>query len=188
MAMTRLPDRMLGEAVATCFAQMQRPLAAASAILAPHAHAMTDVTGFGLAGHLFEMMHASGTSARLWLDGLPLMPGAEALARLGEHASLVPANRAALLGRIKGEGLATPRGALLFDPQTCGGLLTAVPQSLASDLVAELHAAGDTGAAIIGEVLSGAPEIVLTAAPEGPRAADGPDPGVKAPQDRRPAR
>ena len=165
MAMARLPDQMLGEAVTACFAQMARPLAPASALLSPQAHAMTDVTGFGLAGHLIEMMQASGTSARLWLNAVPLMQGAEALAALGEHSSLAPANRAALLGRIRGDGLATAQGALLFDPQTCGGLLAAVPQTMAAALVAELHAAGDTSSAIIGEVTSGAPEIVLTARP-----------------------
>ena len=169
MAMARLPDLMLGEVVAACFAQMQRPLAAASALLAPQAHAMTDVTGYGLAGHLIEVMQASGTSARLWLEAVPLMQGAEALAGAGEHSSLAPANRAALLGRIRGEGLATPRGALLFDPQTCGGLLAAVPAARAADLVAALHATGDSEAAVIGEVIgevcSGAPEIWLAKRP-----------------------
>ncbi|MGV8986117.1 MAG: selenide, water dikinase SelD [Cypionkella sp.] len=165
MAMARLPDQMLGEAVAACFAQMLRPLAGASALLAPHAHAMTDVTGFGLVGHLMEMMQASGTTAQLWLDAVPLMQGAEALTAAGEHSSLAPSNRAALLGRIRGDGLTTPRGALMFDPQTCGGLLAAVPHAMAADLVAQLHAAGDTSAAIIGEVISGAPEICLTSRP-----------------------
>jgi selenide,water dikinase len=165
MAMARLPDMMLGEAVTACFARMRRPLAGASALLAPHAHAMTDVTGFGLAGHLIEMMEASGTTANLWLDAVPLMPGAEALTAAGEHSSLAPANRAGLLGRIRGEGLTTPRGALLFDPQTCGGLLAAVPATLAAQLLPRLHAAGDPEARIIGTVTAGAAEIVLQARP-----------------------
>ena len=161
MAMARPPDLMLGEAVAACFAQMQRPLTEASHLLTPHAHAMTDITGFGLAGHLMEMMEASATSARLWLSALPLMQGAEALAAAGEYSSLAPANRATLLGRIRGEGLASPRGALLFDPQTCGGLLASVPQAGAAALLARLHAAGDAEAAIIGEVVAGPAEILL---------------------------
>lgn len=165
MAMARLPDLMLGEVVAACFTRMQRPLAEASRLLAPHAHAMTDVTGFGLAGHVMEMMEASATSARLYLAALPLMFGAEVLAAAGEHSSLAPANRAALLGRIRGEGLAGPRGALLFDPQTCGGLLAAVPQAEAANLLAHLHAAGDTEAAIIGEVAAGPAEILLIPGP-----------------------
>ena len=165
MAMARLPDLMLGEAVAACFAQMQRPLAEASRVLSPQAHAMTDVTGFGLAGHLIEMMTASATTAHLWLDRVPLMTGAEALTAAGEHSSLATANRAALLGRIRGQGLSTSRGALLFDPQTCGGLLAAVPQDLAAALIAQLDAAGDTNAAIIGQVTEGAAEIILTPGP-----------------------
>jgi selenide,water dikinase len=122
---------------------------------------MTDVTGFGLAGHLIEMMDASGPSAQLWLDCVPLMTGAEALAERGEYSSLAPANRAALLGRIRGEGLASPRGALLFDPQTCGGLLAAVPWEEADRLIAALHLAGDGQAAVIGRVMDGVPEIRL---------------------------
>ena len=159
MAMARLPDLMLGEVVSACHAQMLRPQALASALLSPHAHAMTDVTGFGLAGHLIEMMAASATTARLWLDAVPLMAGAKALAAGGEHSSLAPANRAALLGRLRGADLTTPRAALLFDPQTCGGLLAAVPGGVAATLVAHLQAAGDTAAAIIGEVVAGPAEI-----------------------------
>ncbi len=165
MAMARLPDLMLGEAVTACFAEMLRPLADASAILAPHAHAMTDVTGFGLAGHLIEMLTASQTTAHLWLNTIPLMQGAEALAAAGEHSSLAPANRAALIGRMRGADLATPRAALLYDPQTCGGLLAAVPQARAMDLLAQLHAAGDTRAAIIGSLTTGPAEIILTEGP-----------------------
>ncbi len=167
MAMARLPGLILGEAVAACLAHMLRPLAQASRVLAPQAHAMTDVTGFGLAGHLFEMMHASATRAHLWLDRIPLMSGAEALTAAGEHSSLAPANRAALLGRIRGAGLTTPRGALLFDPQTCGGLLASVPQRLATDLIAQLQAVGDTSAAIVGQVTTGPAEIILAASPTG---------------------
>lgn len=164
MAMARLPDlMMLGDVVQGCLDRMRRPQAQASAILAPWAHAMTDVTGFGLAGHLMEMMTASGTSARLWLDAVPLMPGAAQLAAQGEHSSLAPSNRAALLGRLRGAGLASPQGALLFDPQTCGGLLAAVPGGRARDLIAALHQAGDHEAAQIGEVSAGPPEIVLSA-------------------------
>lgn len=160
-----LPDLMLGELVTACFAQMQRPQALASRILTPHAHAMTDVTGFGLGGHLLEMLQASQTTAHLYLPNIPLMPGAEALTAVGHHSSLAPANRLALIGRISGDNLATPRAALLYDPQTCGGLLAAVPQSIASDLIAQLHAAGDVNAAIIGHITAGPPEIILTERP-----------------------
>lgn len=166
MAMARLPGVMLGEVVTACFDRMLRPLGPASALLAPQAHAMTDVTGFGLGGHLMEMMDASATAAQLWLNAVPLMPGAQALTAGGEHSSLAPANRAALVGRLRGPGLATPQGALLYDPQTCGGLLAAVPAHLAPDLVARLHASGDTDAAVIGAVVAGPAEIVLCPRPD----------------------
>lgn len=165
MAMARLPDLMMGELVTACFTQMLRPLSPASAILSPHAHAMTDVTGFGLAGHLMEMLTASRTTAHLWPDAVPLMAGAEALTVAGHHSSLAPANRAALIGCLRGADLTTARAALLYDPQTCGGLLAAVPQPLAADLLTQLHAAGERTAAIIGHITAGPPEIILTNRP-----------------------
>ena len=113
----------------------------------PDAHAMTDVTGFGLAGHLAGMCRASGTGATLWLDAVPLLPGAEALAAEGLRSSLAPENRS-LLPALPD----TPKGALLADPQTAGGLLAAVPDGPAS--LAALEARG-VQAALIGEVTAG---------------------------------
>jgi selenide, water dikinase len=153
MAATRMADAMLGEVVTACYAEMLRPLAAASAILAPHATAMTDVTGFGLAGHLLEMLEGAGCAATLDLAAVPVLAGAEALAAMGVASSIAPANRALCLGRIKAP--ATPRAALLFDPQTAGGLLATVPQSRVAAVLAGLHAAGET-AAVIGVVQRGA--------------------------------
>jgi selenide, water dikinase len=160
MAMARVPGLMLGEAVEGCFAGMQRPQGGAAAILTPHAHAMTDVTGFGLAGHLLEMLEASGTAATLRLADVPLLPGALALAEAGYGSSLAPANRAATIGRMTAPD--TPRAGLLHDPQTAGGLLAAVPADQADGLVAQLLAAGDT-AALIGAVAAGS--IHLTVLP-----------------------
>lgn len=123
---------------------------AASALLAPHARAMTDITGFGLAGHLDEILRASGLHATLTLADLPLFAGAEAMAAQGVTSSLEPANRAALTGRI--EAPDTPRARLLFDPQTAGGLLAAVAGDHADDLGAQLVAAGFS-AAVIGTLV-----------------------------------
>lgn len=155
MAMSRLPGIILGEAVAACFATMGQSLGPAAKALAPHAHAMTDVTGFGLAGHLLEICDASGCGATLRLADLPLLPAAEALAAAGEASSLAPQNRAACLGRIRGD-LTSPRAALMFDPQTCGGLLAAVPAAAAPALLAALPTAG-----VIGEITAGTPQITL---------------------------
>jgi len=153
MAMTRLPGLLLGEAVAACLAGMTVPLGPAATILAPVAYAMTDVTGFGLAGHLMEMLEAGGCAARLTLARLPLLPGAAALAAAGVASTLAPLNRAALAGRISG-----PDAPLLFDPQTCGGLLAAVPMDQAEALLTALRATG-AKAAWIGETTPGPPHI-----------------------------
>ncbi|MES2144719.1 MAG: selenide, water dikinase SelD [Pseudomonadota bacterium] len=159
MSATRMPDALLGEVWAGCVAGMQRPLQAASRLLAPHARAMTDVTGFGLAGHLAEMLAAGDpATVEITLDAVPVYPGAAALAAQGQASSLMPANRAALIGRISVP--VSPRADLLFDPQTCGGLLAAVPGNQAQALVAALRAAGDP-AAIIGHIGAGPGKIIV---------------------------
>jgi selenide, water dikinase len=159
MAAVRVPGLLLGEVWAGCIAEMLKAQGTAAAVLAPVARAMTDVTGFGLAGHLLEMLEASGVAAELRLDDVPLMPGALALAEAGVGSSLLPANLAALGGRLTGEIAAG--GALLADPQTAGGLLAAVPEELAVELVAALRAAGHK-AAWVGRIVEGAPGITLT--------------------------
>lgn len=146
----------LGDFVAGALALMCRGQAAASAILTPHAHAMTDVTGFGLAGHLLEMLHESNLAAEL--TDIPAMPGVMQVIAAGIGSSLLPANLAATQGRIV--GATSPQLALLNDPQTAGGLLAAVPADHAADLVAQLRAGGDQ-AAIIGHLRTGAPMITV---------------------------
>ncbi len=146
-----------GDVVAGALASMTRPQGAAARILAPAAGAMTDITGFGLAGHLMTMMEASGTAARISLSHVPVLPGAEALAAAGHGSTLLPANRAVMARMFLTE---SPRADLLFDPQTAGGLLAAVPADSAMDLVRQLHAVGET-AVIIGEVLEGPPFLTV---------------------------
>lgn len=156
MANVSAPGLMLGDAVAGAFASMIRPLGRAAAILSPHAHAMTDVTGFGLAGHLLEILDASHCAATLTLGAIPLLAGAEDLAAAGHASSLSPANRAATEWRMNHEQ--TPRAALLFDPQTAGGLLAAVPAAAAKEVLVQLHAAGEP-ATIVGQITAGLPFI-----------------------------
>jgi selenide,water dikinase len=141
MALARLSARglMLGEAHATALASMARPLGPAAAILRERASSMTDVTGFGLAGHLWEMLGKGALSAELSLAELPVLPGAEDLAAQGIASTLYPANRAALDWHL--EAPPGPRTDLLFDPQTCGGLLATVPALFAPALLAALAAA-----------------------------------------------
>lgn len=156
MAMARLPDQMMGDVWTACIAQMTRSQGSAAAILVPHAHAMTDVTGFGLAGHLLEMLDASSTAATIRLSDIPLMPGAPGLASAGQGSSLQPANLAAVSWRMTAPQ--DGRVLLLTDPQTSGGLLAAVPANRAAGLVAQLLEAGHD-AAIIGQITEGAPHL-----------------------------
>ncbi|MCW9041837.1 MAG: selenide, water dikinase SelD [Pseudopelagicola sp.] len=119
------------------------------------AHAMTDVTGFGLAGHLLSICRASGVRAELCLDNLPLYNGALELAEEGHFSSIYAANLAAA-PVVNASGA---RAIFLHDPQTAGGLLAAIPQEAATDLKRELDAKGHV-AAVIGTVLEGPPEII----------------------------
>ena len=140
--------------IEAALAAMRQSNREAAAILIAHgAHAMTDVTGFGLIGHLGEMLSVSGADADLDLIALPLYDGALALARAGIASTLLPENLA--LGRlVRGEIGAATR-ALLFDPQTSGGLLAGVPPERADACAAALRAAGHGRAAVIGRVGKG---------------------------------
>ncbi|MFN7002635.1 MAG: selenide, water dikinase SelD [Roseinatronobacter sp.] len=137
-----------GAVVAGALSAMVESQAEAAAIL-HDAHAMTDVTGFGLAGHLAEMVKPDRLTAQIDLAALPLLDGAEALASEGIESSLAPSNRAALLGILSAP--ASARAALMVDPQTAGGLLAAVPVPQAEALLNDLREAGYR-AAIIGKV------------------------------------
>jgi selenide,water dikinase len=145
--------------VAAALEAMQADGAPAARLLRA-AHAMTDVTGFGLAGHLMAMLDASGTGAELWPLALPLLPGAERLASAGIRSTLFEANAQNVAGRLTGPD--SPLKALLLDPQTAGGFLAAVPAAEAAPLLDALHAAG-APAARIGRITDGAPRIALTA-------------------------
>ena len=118
------------------------------------ATACTDVTGFGLLGHLVEMTRPSGVDAELNLAALPILEGAEETSAAGILSSLQPANvrlRRAL--RNQQAALSHPRYPLIFDPQTAGGLLASVPEERAKACLQALHALGYTQAAAIGRVL-----------------------------------
>jgi selenide,water dikinase len=118
------------------------------------ASACTDLTGFGLLGHLIEMTRPSGVDAELNLAALPVLDGAEETSAAGILSSLQPANvrlRRAL--RNQGEAVNHPRYPLLFDPQTAGGLLASVPSGHAVACLNALRALGYQQAAAIGRVL-----------------------------------
>lgn len=144
---------------------MDRSNREAAAILRAHgASACTDVTGFGLVGHLAEMARPSGVDVSLSLASLPLLDGADECATAGIASSLQPENerqRADLRDRERFVG--HPRYPLLFDPQTAGGLLAGIPESNASACLEALRDAGYAGSCMVGRVVvrSGAVRPIL---------------------------
>jgi len=133
--------------------QSNRP--AGALIAAPSVHAVTDVTGFGLAGHLQGML-AAGQGVDLTLPHLPVLNGAlTSLSELGVYSTAHDKNqRAATL--VRTQDFSDPellaRQSLLFDPQTSGGLLISVAPDASQDLVARLKASGFDQAAVIGRI------------------------------------
>ena len=129
----------------------------ALAVLRKHgACAATDVTGFGLIGHLAEMLDAGGQGAAIRLGSVPALDGALAAFRRG-GASVLQADNEKPLSQfeLRGCSLADERVRLLADPQTAGGLLAAVPEAQAEACVAALLGAGYQGSADIGSITSG---------------------------------
>lgn len=101
---------------------------AARAAVSCGLRAATDITGFGLLSHLTEMLRASGASAEVWVSELPALPGAEPLLASGLRSTAHAENRRiARAIRVEPDASHHPRYELLFDPQTAGGLLAAVP-------------------------------------------------------------
>jgi selenide,water dikinase len=127
--------------------------AAAACLMRHGARACTDVTGFGLLGHLVEMTRPSEVDATLSLGALPLLDGAlECIAR-GIMSSLQPENlRLRRAIRDLEAAAKSPIYPLLFDPQTAGGLLASVPGERAEACLAELRTLGYGRAALIGTV------------------------------------
>jgi selenide,water dikinase len=139
-------------AVTACMASMDASNRLAMDALVSHGvTALTDVTGFGLVGHLGEMLRASGCGAALALQAVPVLPGALALASSGIRSSIANANAQALTDYRLAPGLEENRLALLVDPQTSGGLLACVSPDQADRCVEALALAG-MHAAVIGEL------------------------------------
>ncbi|MCB4365780.1 selenide, water dikinase SelD [Hydrogenophaga taeniospiralis] len=143
-----------GRWIAAALQSMVLSNQAGAQILRAHgATACTDLTGFGLLGHLVEMTRPSGVDAELQLSALPLLDGAVECVEAGIVSSLQPANvrlRRAL--RNAEDFVKDPRYPLLFDPQTAGGLLASVPADQASACIRALKAAGYAQTAAIGRI------------------------------------
>lgn len=143
-----------GRWIEAAIAAMIRPSYAAAEVFRQHqATACTDVTGFGLVGHLLEMVNASAVNVALELDNLPILEGASDTLAQGIVSSLQAQNLQAAQAIANAETYAHhPTYPLLFDPQTAGGLLAAVPAHQAQSCLESLRHQGYTEAAIIGEV------------------------------------
>ena len=143
-----------GRWVEAALASMRQSNRAGADCLRQHgATAMTDVTGFGLLGHLVEMVRASAVDVTLNMERLPLLPGALEVVQQGIFSSLQPQNiRLRRAIREVERAARHPRYALLFDPQTAGGLLASVPAGQTQACIRELQALGYQDAAIIGAV------------------------------------
>lgn len=141
--------------------------AAVPTLASDDVHAVTDVTGFGLAAHLRELLGeaglSAGLSATLWLDQIPILPGAfETLAGQDVVSTAHENNRRAagvVLLRQSPDDQVWGQSELLFDPQTSGGLLIASAPEQVDEHLAALRSAGYGSASIIGELSDGAGEI-----------------------------
>lgn len=144
---------------------MTRSNAAASrAAVGARLRGGTDVTGYGLVGHLHEMALAAGLEARIRPSAVPLLPSA---ARLVADGCAPDGSRRTLTGALEAGwfvpgDLDTACQLLLADAQTSGGLLLAVAPDAADALVTELHEGGDRAATVVGELADGVPGRVTT--------------------------
>ena len=129
---------------------------AARAMLAVGVHAATDVTGFGLLGHLRNLLEASGAAGEVHAAAVPLLAGARELAERGAIPGGTERNAASLTAAVTfGAGVDRTARGLLADAQTSGGLLIAVPPARVDALVAALGREGTPVAAVIGRVVAG---------------------------------
>jgi selenide,water dikinase len=142
---------------------------AKDAALAAGAHAATDVTGFGLLGHLRHLLLGAKLAARLWIERVPVLPFVRALARAG----VAPGGSKRNLAYTDPYTTCTvacdeTERLLLADAQTSGGLLIAVPRNQESRLLSELQRARTPACAVIGELTEGsAGHIEVTSGPRG---------------------
>jgi selenide,water dikinase len=139
---------------AACASMVQLNDIGRDAMLAAGAHAATDVTGFGLAGHAYEMAEGSRATLVFYLHQLPILPGARDLAHRPFITRASGTNAAYVAAGLRSEGALDPVTLEFFyDAQTSGGLLISVPPDKAEALVADARRRGASATAIVGEVI-----------------------------------
>lgn len=144
------PQDLYDAAVAS---MVQLNAAGRDAMVEVGVNAATDITGFGLAGHAFEMAEGSRVTILIELEKLPLLPGVDKLVRKGYQTRASKTNREFVQNGLQLD--ASPKNdrlELIFDAQTSGGLLISVPAERADTLVQKLREKGTIVAEIIGEV------------------------------------
>ena len=129
---------------------------ASQAMVSVGAHACTDVTGFGLLGHLAEMAETSGLSVKIDAQTVPIIPEAREFAHMGLIPEGMYANWEFYAPIVDAEGIDEDTMAILYDPQTSGGLLIAVAPEKEEAMSAELKRLG-VEAAVIGCMMEGLP-------------------------------
>lgn len=117
-------------------------------------HAATDVTGFGLAGHGLEMVGATAVSFEIQIETLPIMSEALDMYKKGMTTGVNANNRRLVAAELQIESALPPwHQEIVFDPQTNGGLLAALPKNQSGELILALHRAGISQAGVIGKVI-----------------------------------
>jgi len=125
-------------------------------------HALTDVTGFGLLGHLLELARGAGLTAKLEMDAIPLLPGVLQLAHDGYFTGASGRNWDAYGKDVLLADAITPaQRALLTDPQTSGGLLVSCDPACADEVLALFAREGFADAAVIGRMDAGAAQVAV---------------------------
>ena len=153
-------EAAIGEAV-RIMATLNRP--AADAMTKVGVSAATDITGYGLLGHLAEMTRGSGVTARVRLRDVPILEAAWPLVRARAIPGGTQRNHESLRDLVTWDGVGEDAQILLCDAQTSGGLLIAVPAARCDGLVAAIRSGGQTVAAVIGEIAgAGQGQIVVT--------------------------
>ena len=145
-------------------ALIQLNRAAAEAMQDFDIHAATDITGFGLGGHAMEMAKASAAVLRVFMDRLPIFDGAVEMYEKGMTTGVNHHNERLISEYLRFErSFTTHQKQIIFDPQTSGGLLVALPADQAVELAEKLAQIPTPAAAIIGEVLEAdaAPKLIV---------------------------
>ena len=161
-----IKGRVSEEAMKECIAiltQLNRKAAETAADF--EVHAATDITGFGLAGHAYEIAKGSQVAIEFSMEQIPVMREALKMYRMGVTTGVNAYNRDLVAGAIRfAKDLPEWRKEIVYDPQTSGGLLIAVPESRGEALVKALQAQGIEWSSIVGRVkqIDGAPSLLFT--------------------------